>query len=133
MHLFIFCFKLVKISRNLFLGNYRELAEYVSKANETLVKNAAHLDTVLETLNIQEHSLGVLSILCVKYTLPVATNQTDNKFNQAKEFILNCNGEQIRFAPEACKFYQNSLFPRLTFSLTYNSILMQIKLVILWK
>lgn len=62
------------------------------------------MDNVLETLDIQQHSLGVLSVLCAKYNLPLAANAQETRFNQAKEFILNCNGEQIRLAPELCKF-----------------------------
>ncbi|KAF2884217.1 hypothetical protein ILUMI_21952 [Ignelater luminosus] len=81
-------------------GNYRELCDYLNKLNEVLVKNGPHLDNVLETLDIQQHSLGVLAVLCAKYNLPLASNLQETRFNQAKDFILNCNGEQIRLAPE---------------------------------
>lgn len=63
------------------------------------MKNAQHLDNVLETLNIQQHSLGVLAVLSAKFSLP---GSQDNRFVQAQEFILGCNGEQIRLAPESC-------------------------------
>ncbi|KAF5279749.1 hypothetical protein FQA39_LY05439 [Lamprigera yunnana] len=81
-------------------GNYRDLYDYLGKANETLLKNCQHLDNVLETLDIQQHSLGVLSVLIAKYTLPLTSTVNEIRFNQAKEFILNCNGEQIRLAPD---------------------------------
>ncbi|KAK4877067.1 hypothetical protein RN001_009573 [Aquatica leii] len=81
-------------------GNYRELYDYLSKSNETLIKNGQHLDNVLETLDIQQHSLGVLSVLNAKYNLSLVNTTNENRFNQAREFILNCNGEQIRLAPD---------------------------------
>ncbi|XP_018336043.1 COP9 signalosome complex subunit 3 [Agrilus planipennis] len=81
-------------------GNYRELCDYLCKASEILIKNNPHLDNVLETLDIQQHSLGVLAILCAKYNIPNATNIQEARFNQTKDFINNCNGEQIRLAPD---------------------------------
>ena len=46
-----------------FLGNYVQLCDFISKSGEVLAKNANHLDTVLATLDVQQHSLGVLGIL----------------------------------------------------------------------
>lgn len=85
----------------MFIGSLRELCEYLNKSSEVLSKNTQHLDNVLETLDIQQHSLGILAVLCTKFSVP-ATSQ-DNRFTQAQEFILNCNGEQIRYAPDTCK------------------------------
>lgn len=62
------------------------------------MKNGAHLDNVLETLDIQQHSLGVAAVLLAKFSLPAGAQ--DNRYLQAQEFILGCNGEQIRLAPE---------------------------------
>ncbi|CAG9862126.1 unnamed protein product [Phyllotreta striolata] len=81
-------------------GNFRELCEFISKSSEVLIKQSQHLDNVLETLDIQHHSLGILAVLCAKFNVQVASNATDNRFTQAQDFILNCNGEQIRFAPD---------------------------------
>lgn len=81
-------------------GNYRDLCDYLSKSNETLIKNGQHLDNVLETLDIQQHSLGVLAVLNAKYNLPLVNTTNDSRFKQVKDFILNCNGEQIRLAPD---------------------------------
>lgn len=87
-----------------------------SKSAEILMKNGQHLDNVLETLDLQQHSLGILVVLCAKFSLPNSNNgnNTDaNKslFNQVQEFIIGCNGEQVRFAPDTCKymnfFYHN--------------------------
>ncbi|KAK5642280.1 hypothetical protein RI129_008447 [Pyrocoelia pectoralis] len=81
-------------------GNYRDLCDYLSKSNETLIKNGQHLDNVLETLDIQQHSLGVLAVLNAKYNLPLVNATNESRFKQVKDFILNCNGEQIRLAPD---------------------------------
>lgn len=82
-------------------GTFRELLDYLGKSNETLVKNSQLLDNVLETLDIQQQSLGVLAVLLAKFSLPASAQ--DNRYQQAQDFILGCNGEQIRLAPETCK------------------------------
>ena len=53
------------ISVNLISGNFTQLAEFVSKGVETLVKNSTFLDNALATFDMQQHSLGVLGILWV--------------------------------------------------------------------
>ncbi|XP_022904101.1 COP9 signalosome complex subunit 3 isoform X2 [Onthophagus taurus] len=81
-------------------GNYRELCEYLSKSNESLLKHGPHLDNVLETLDLQQHSLGFLAVLNAKFNLSCTGATQENKFNQAQDFINGCNGEQIRLAPD---------------------------------
>nr|CAD7572247.1 unnamed protein product [Timema californicum] len=97
-------------------GNFRELCEQLSKLTEVLMKNSQHLDNVLETLDLQQHSLGVLAVLCVKLSLPAPSATPDHHeilFAQVQEFITGCNGEQVRFAPdtyaELCHLLTNSL------------------------
>lgn len=68
-----------------------------------LLKNAQHLDNVLETLDLQQHSLGVLAVLTAKCSVLAVSNAQDNRFAQVQEFILGCNGEQIRLASDTCK------------------------------
>uniref|UniRef100_V5H5A5 COP9 signalosome complex subunit n=1 Tax=Anoplophora glabripennis TaxID=217634 RepID=V5H5A5_ANOGL len=85
-------------------GNFRELCEYLNKSSEVLLKNTQHLDNVLETLDIQQHSLGILAVLCAKFSAPITNSSQDNRFSQTQDFILGCNGEQIRFAPDSCKY-----------------------------
>lgn len=85
-------------------GNLRELYDTITKSNEALVKNSQHLDNVLETLDVQQHSLGVLAVLLAKFSSPNVT-LPDNRFMQAQEFILNCNIDQVRSAPDLCKFF----------------------------
>ncbi|XP_018563269.1 COP9 signalosome complex subunit 3 [Anoplophora glabripennis] len=82
-------------------GNFRELCEYLNKSSEVLLKNTQHLDNVLETLDIQQHSLGILAVLCAKFSAPITNSSQDNRFSQTQDFILGCNGEQIRFAPDS--------------------------------
>ncbi|KAK2156684.1 hypothetical protein LSH36_207g03003 [Paralvinella palmiformis] len=80
-------------------GNFAQLCEFISKSGEVLSKNAAHLDNVLGTFDIQQHSLGVLGILCIKYSLP-SIPDFETLFVQTQEFINTCNGEQVRFATD---------------------------------
>lgn len=81
-------------------GSFESLCDFVSKSSDLLSKNAALLDDVLATLDLQEHSLGVLAILLVKFNLPNNLLFFDLLFAQVQEFITSCNGEQIRFAPD---------------------------------
>ncbi|XP_076682821.1 COP9 signalosome subunit 3 isoform X1 [Andrena cerasifolii] len=99
-------------------GNFRELCEIISKSTEVLVKNGQHLDNVLETLDLQQHSLGILVVLCVKFSLPNPNGPSNADackplFSQVQEFIIGCNGEQVRFAPntyaELCHLFTQTL------------------------
>ncbi|KOX73551.1 COP9 signalosome complex subunit 3 [Melipona quadrifasciata] len=97
-------------------GNFRELSEIITKSTDVLIKNGQHLDNVLETLNLQEHSLGILAVLCVKFSLPNpngANNVDAYKPLQVQEFIIGCNGEQVRFASdiyaELCHLFTQTL------------------------
>lgn len=74
----------------------------ITKSSEVLVKNVQHLDNVLETLDVQQHSLGWLAVLLAKFTSP-NVSLPDNRFMQAQEFILNCNVDQVRSAPDLCE------------------------------
>lgn len=81
-------------------GNFSQLCEYISKSSEILAKNAGHLDNVLGTFDMQQHSLGILGILCVKYSLP-SIPDFETLFVQTQEFINSCNGEQVRYATDS--------------------------------
>ena len=43
-------------------GNFHELSDYLLKSMEMLDRNSGQLPNVLETLDIQQHSLGVLAV-----------------------------------------------------------------------
>ncbi|GFS57964.1 COP9 signalosome complex subunit 3 [Trichonephila inaurata madagascariensis] len=90
---------IVKVRSLSFPVTYEPLHEFVSKSSSMLAKNAALLDDVLETLDIQEHSIGVMAVLCVKLTLPIVPD-FEVVFFQVQEFINDCNTEQVRFAPD---------------------------------
>ncbi|XP_055628425.1 COP9 signalosome complex subunit 3 isoform X2 [Toxorhynchites rutilus septentrionalis] len=81
-------------------GNFRELVEYLMESRELLSKNGSILDNVLETLDIQQHSLGVLFVLVVKFNEPNNHDDTENVLRVVREFITLCNGEQVRFATQ---------------------------------
>ncbi|KAG0412636.1 hypothetical protein HPB47_010228 [Ixodes persulcatus] len=96
-------------------GNFPQLYTLINKSSEVLVRNASHLEDVLATLDLQKHSLGVLAILCVKFNVVNAT-EFEALYAQVQEFILNCNGEQVRFATdtfaELCHLLTQSLIER---------------------
>ncbi|WAQ96152.1 CSN3-like protein [Mya arenaria] len=73
-------------------GNFSQLCDFISKSAETLSKNEGPLNNVLATLDIQQDSLGVLGILCVKYSMQNIPD-FETLFVQTQEFILSCNGE----------------------------------------
>lgn len=78
----------------------------MSKFSDVLARNGQHLDNVLETLELQQHSLGILAVLCAKFSNFNTDPTVDFEplYDQIQEFILGCNGEQVRFATELCKF-----------------------------
>lgn len=115
------------------VGNYRELIEYLNGTSDLLAKNGNILDNVLETLDVQQHSLGVLYVLVAKFTnlsvcccaiheinflrpacielkcsFPLfcvqnSSTEGENVIRLVREFIQSCNGEQARHAPQACE------------------------------
>ena len=96
----------------LILGSWRELYDFLGKSPDVLMRNSEHLSTVLDTLDPQLHSLGVLAIYMVKFMI-LNQNAAQNQgiqvpepevlTNQVSQFIAVCNGEQIRCAPDSCK------------------------------
>lgn len=96
-------------------GNFSQLCEFISKSADALAKNASHLDNVLATLDIQQHSLGILGILCVKYNLPNIPD-FETLFVQTQEFINSCNGEHVRYATDSyadlCHKFTHNLVER---------------------
>lgn len=88
-------------------GNFRELNNALGKYSEVLARNGQHLDNVLETLDLQQHSIGILAVLCAKFASfsnCISVETFKPLLNQVQEFILGCNGEQVRFAPDLCEY-----------------------------
>uniref|UniRef100_A0AAY4D9T0 COP9 signalosome complex subunit 3 n=1 Tax=Denticeps clupeoides TaxID=299321 RepID=A0AAY4D9T0_9TELE len=96
-------------------GQMTQLCELINKSGELLAKNLSHLDTVLGALDIQEHSLGVLAVLFVKFSMPNIPD-FETLFYQVQLFISTCNGEHIRYATDTfaglCHQLTNALVER---------------------
>ncbi|XP_054565153.1 COP9 signalosome complex subunit 3 isoform X2 [Eptesicus fuscus] len=92
-----------------------QLCELINKSGELLAKNLSHLDTVLGALDVQEHSLGVLAVLFVKFSMP-SVPDFETLFSQVQLFISTCNGEHIRYATDTfaglCHQLTNALMER---------------------
>lgn len=96
-------------------GNFHELSEYLQKSMEMLVRNPNQLSNALETLDIQQHSLGVMAVLSAKLQQSTISDW-DDLFNRVAVFLTECNGEQIRHSPqnfaELCHLFTNKLVER---------------------
>ena len=96
-------------------GNFPELVEYLNQnEGDALTRNSSGnvLSTVLETLDIQQHSLGVLAVLTARLQHSPISDWED-LFNRIAIFILECNGEQIRYSAnnfaELCHLFADQL------------------------
>uniref|UniRef100_A0A2K6LGP1 COP9 signalosome subunit 3 n=2 Tax=Cercopithecidae TaxID=9527 RepID=A0A2K6LGP1_RHIBE len=85
-------------------GQMTQLCELINKSGELLAKNLSHLDTVLGALDVQEHSLGVLAVLFVKFSMP-SVPDFETLFSQVQLFISTCNGEHIRYATDTLQWH----------------------------
>ncbi|XP_020613453.1 COP9 signalosome complex subunit 3-like isoform X2 [Orbicella faveolata] len=77
--------------------NYVQLADYLNRSNELLVKCAGQLDAAIASLDPDQHSLAFMALLLVKLSLP---NYGDFEliFSQIQQFITICSKEQVQFA-----------------------------------
>ncbi|EDV95814.1 COP9 signalosome complex subunit 3 [Drosophila grimshawi] len=86
-------------------GNYRELADELPESLSLLVRNWSILDNVLETLDMQQHTLGVLYVLLGKLHSAGTANPDSTQIIQLmRDFMQRCNVDQLRFA--VCPFYE---------------------------
>lgn len=80
-------------------GNFKKLCDYLNDSQELLAKNGNILDNVLETLDNQQHSLGVLYVLVAKFSnISGSPADAENIIRLVRDFISTCNGEQVRTA-----------------------------------
>jgi len=96
-------------------GNYSELCEHLNKSQESLTRNPGLLDTVMESLDMAQHSLGYIAVLVTKL-------QQDNLENfgeilaKCDQFMGVASPEQIRFSPnslsELCHVLSTELVKR---------------------
>lgn len=109
-------------------GKFSQLVTLATKSVDGLSRTQALLDTALATLNVQEHSIGVLAILIAKYSIPSAilapsailppsaisvSEEFESLFVSTQQFVESCNGEQVRYAGELfvelCEFVTSVL------------------------
>ena len=80
---------------------YLQLSTFLNENYQLLLKNLPLHDVILESLNISEHSLGFLFVLCVQSTL-VSPQMSKDNFNQVLQqvtlFVADCSKEQVKFA-----------------------------------
>ena len=83
-------------------GQFSQLCEYMSNSWKVLAKNIVVLDTAMEALDLQDHSLGVLYILYVKVSMLTSATASNNDFEliffQFQLFVTQCAQSQIQFA-----------------------------------
>lgn len=90
-----------------FLGDSREITDYLSKQTETLHKYVSNLDSVLEALDVNENSAAVLTVLGVKATaqrpadIPAVQYHTAIA-TQLNDFITAVSEEELRMMPDLC-------------------------------
>uniref|UniRef100_UPI00358E414F COP9 signalosome complex subunit 3 n=1 Tax=Myxine glutinosa TaxID=7769 RepID=UPI00358E414F len=96
-------------------GQMTQLCDLINKSVELLAKHVSHLDTVLGALDVQEHSLGVLAVIYVKFSMP-SIPDFEMMYCQVQLFISACNGEHIRYATDSfaglCHMLTNALVER---------------------
>ncbi|ALC43544.1 CSN3 [Drosophila busckii] len=86
-------------------GSYRELADELPESLSLLVRNWSILDNVLETLDMQQHTLGVLYVLLGKlHSAGTANPEPVQIIQLMRDLVQRCNVEQLRFA--VCPFYE---------------------------
>ncbi|KAH8302766.1 hypothetical protein KR044_010644 [Drosophila immigrans] len=86
-------------------GNYRELADELPESLSLLVRNWSILDNVLETLDMQQHTLGVLYVMLGKLHSVASANPEPAQIIQLmRDFVQRSNADQLRFA--VCPFYE---------------------------
>lgn len=86
-------------------GSYRELADELPESLPLLGRNWIILDNVLETLDMQQHTLGVLYVILGKLHSVASANPEPAQIIQLiRDFVERSNAEQLRFA--VCPFYE---------------------------
>ena len=62
---------------------------------------------MLETLDLEFHSIGILAVLNAKLVSTISGNLNSENFkpliSQIQEFIIGCNKDQIQLVLDLCK------------------------------
>lgn len=92
-------------------GSLDNLYDFCVKSHELLSNNLQLLDDVLATLSLQEHSMGILSVLIVKMKSVTSAEEHDLILPRVKEFIEGSSVDHIRVASDLfatlCHLYTN--------------------------
>lgn len=89
----------------LYAGSYRELADVLPESLSLLVRNWSILDNVLETLDMQQHTLGVLYVLLGKlHSVATANPEPMQIIELMREFVQRSNVDQLRYAVCPCNY-----------------------------
>lgn len=95
---------MLSIFRGAIAGSYRELADELPESLSLLARNWSILDNVLETLDMQQHTLGVLYVLLAKlHSAGTANPEPVQLIQLMRDFVQRNNAEQLRFAVCACE------------------------------
>lgn len=109
----LFCYFLCKFhSAGYFAASYRELADELPESLSLLARNWSILDNVLETLDMQQHTLGVLYVLLAKlHSSSTANPEPVQLIHLMRDFVQRNNTDQLRFAVCACglQYYSSQL------------------------
>ncbi|KAF0312920.1 COP9 signalosome complex subunit 3 [Amphibalanus amphitrite] len=95
-------------------GNLSCLYEFLENSSEMLSKNTTHLEAALSSLELGQHSLGILALLLARFKAGAGEPATLDR--QMAEFVEGCAVDQIRYAPdsyaELCHLYTKKLLER---------------------
>ena len=79
-------------------ANYAELCEHLNKSVEVLQRNPGQLDSLLETLDMSQHSLGYLAVLVARIG-HVGEGEVEvwsEMLAKCDNFVSVCNNDQIK-------------------------------------
>lgn len=79
----------------------------LNKCHELLMSELDNLDSLLESFNLENHSMAILTILYVKLSSVRNIAQPITLFSQLTDFAINADSHQIQNVPETCT-YSNS-------------------------
>ncbi|XKL62575.1 hypothetical protein PGB90_002408 [Kerria lacca] len=81
-------------------GKFIELGEMLNKSYDLLTSELDNLDSLLESFNLENHSMTILAILYVKLSSIRNIAQPIAVFTQLTDFALNADINQLQHVPE---------------------------------
>lgn len=80
----------------------------LNKSTELLTAELDNLDSLLESFNLENHTMAILAILYVKLTSIQNISQPIALFSQLTDFAINANVCQLQAVPETCMYFNSS-------------------------